>query len=113
MTRTSIIGAGIIAISGAILGLIYAWTLHAEVNLTTFINPRTLIVTIIILSSLLAVVCGILLILEKWIKINSIIILISGVILLIFYSGYMLPLIGAALELIGGATILITAIRSY
>jgi uncharacterized membrane protein len=113
MARTSFVGAGIIVIAGAILGLIYAWTLQAEVNLTTLINPRTLIVTIIILPSLLAVVCGILLILEKWIKINSIIILVSGVILLIFYSGYMLPIIGAALEIIGGATSLITAVRSY
>nr|MDO8081232.1 hypothetical protein [Candidatus Freyarchaeota archaeon] len=104
--------SGVIAIIGAILGLLYGWNWLTQKDIITMFNPRTFYALIVMVASVVACICSLLLLIDKLAVLDALIVLFWGILLLCVFGGPFLALIAAILEIIGGLIGLITSIAT-
>jgi hypothetical protein len=110
MPRAGVVVSGLIAVIGAVLGLVYGYTQLTTINLNNLINPRNFFAIIIVVVSLVVFICSLLLLIDKLALINSLIVIIWGILLLFVFGGGILSEIAAILEILGGFIGLIASI---
>lgn len=110
MPRVGIVVGGVIAIMGAILGLLYGWSWLTQKDIFTMFNPRASYALIVMVASMVAFIFSLLLLMDKLAVLDALIVFIWGVLLLCVFGGPLLAFIASILEIIGGLIGLITSV---
>lgn len=109
--RLGVVVGGVVAVIGAILGVVYGWNWFTQKDLVTLFYSKTLYAIIVMGVSTAAIICGLLLLMDKLAVLNALIVFFWGLLLLGVFSGPFLALIAAVFEIIGGLIGLITSAR--
>jgi hypothetical protein len=109
MPRVGVVVGGVIAVIGAILGIIYGWSLFTQKDLITLFYSKMFYASIVIVVSIVTFICGLLLLMDKLAVLNALIVFLWGVLLLGVFGGPFLALIAAVFELMGGIIGIITS----
>ncbi|WXG42212.1 MAG: hypothetical protein WED07_15845 [Candidatus Freyarchaeum deiterrae] len=120
MARAGVVVSGVIAIFGVAFGALYGLDkmsgaltgLTLSNLLSNLFNPQTFVGLVILAASAVALVCSILLIVDRLAVVAALIVLIWGILLLFIFGGSPFAVIGGILLVIGGFIGLITSIAS-